>query len=93
MRLGQLTDMDREKLRADYDAVVALIEELTAFLADESLQYALIKQETQELKEKYGDPAGPRSYLLPMNSTPRISTPTRTWSSPFPTPAISSVPL
>ena len=38
MRLGQLTGMDREKLRADYDAVVALIQELTAFLADESLQ-------------------------------------------------------
>ena len=44
MRLGQLTGMDREKLRADYDAVVALIQELTAFLADESLQYALIKK-------------------------------------------------
>ena len=55
MRLGQLTGMDREKLRADYDAVVALIEELTAFLSDESLQYALIKQETQELKDKFGD--------------------------------------
>lgn len=63
MRLGQLTGMDREKLRADYDAVVALIEELTAFLADESLQYALIKQETMELKEKYGDPR--RTEIVP----------------------------
>ena len=63
MRLGQLTGMDREKLRADYDAVVALIQELTAFLADESLQYALIKKETQELKEKYGDPR--RTEIVP----------------------------
>ena len=63
MRLGQLTGMDREKLRADYDAVVALIEELTAFLSDESLQYALIKQETQELKEKFGDPR--RTEIVP----------------------------
>ena len=63
MRLGQLTGMDREKLRADYDAVVRLIEELTAFLSDETLQYALIKQETQELKEKFGDPR--RTEIVP----------------------------
>ena len=63
MRLGQLTGMDREKLRADYDEVIRLIEELTAFLADESLQYGLIKKETMELKEKYGDPR--RTEIVP----------------------------
>ena len=63
MRLGQLTGMDREKLRADYDEVIRLIKELTAFLADESLQYGLIKKETMELKEKYGDPR--RTEIVP----------------------------
>ena len=63
MRLGQLTGMDRDKLRSDYEALLKLINELTEFLADETLQYALIKKETQELKEKYGDPR--RTEIVP----------------------------
>lgn len=55
MRLGQLTGLERDKLRADYEAIVALIAELEDFLGDETKQYALIKEETQELKHKFGD--------------------------------------
>ncbi len=55
MRLGQLTGLEREKLRADYEAVLALIADLESFLGDEAQQYALIKEETMELKAKFGD--------------------------------------
>lgn len=63
MRLRQLTGLERDKLRAEYDEVVRLIAELNEFLSNEELQYALIKKETQELKAKYGDAR--RSEIVP----------------------------
>lgn len=55
MRLGNLTGLEREKLRAEYEAVIAKIAELNEFLASEALQMDMIKKETQELKAKFGD--------------------------------------
>ncbi|MDY5824464.1 MAG: DNA gyrase subunit A [Candidatus Coprenecus sp.] len=55
MRLGNLTGLEREKLRAEYEAVLAKIAELNEFLASEALQMDMIKKETQELKAKFGD--------------------------------------
>lgn len=56
MRLGQLTGLEREKIRDEYDRLCKLIDELNEFLGSEELQYNKIKEETQELKRKYGDP-------------------------------------
>ena len=55
MRLGNLTGLEREKLRAEYEAVLQKIAELNEFLASEALQMDMIKKETQELKAKFGD--------------------------------------
>lgn len=55
MKLRQLTGLEREKLQAQYDELEALIHHLQAILDDESLQYGIIKDETAELVEKFGD--------------------------------------
>ncbi len=56
MRLRQLTGLEREKLQKEYDELMKLIGELTAFLASFELQMNMIKDEMQELKNKFGDP-------------------------------------
>ncbi|MFZ5554297.1 MAG: DNA gyrase subunit A [Bacteroidota bacterium] len=55
MRLRQLTGLEQDKLRAEYEDVMALIRELKALLEDEGLRMQLIKNEMLEIKEKYGD--------------------------------------
>ncbi len=55
MRLGQLSGLQREKLREEYEALLKRIAELNEFLGSIALQMAMIKQETLELKDKYGD--------------------------------------
>ncbi|MFN4081283.1 MAG: DNA gyrase subunit A [Saprospiraceae bacterium] len=55
MRLQQLTGLERDKVRAEYEELQRKIAELKAILADESLQRGIIKAETQEIKERYGD--------------------------------------
>ena len=55
MRLKQLTGLEREKLQAEYDDLEKLIHHLREVLADERLQLGIIKDEMQELIEKYGD--------------------------------------
>ena len=55
MKLRQLTGLEREKLQVQYDELEALIHNLQAILDDESLQYGIIKDETAELVEKFGD--------------------------------------
>ncbi len=63
MRLRQLTGLEQEKLRAEFQEVMALIEYLKSVLADESLQMKIIKDELQEIKEKYGDKR--RTEIIP----------------------------
>ncbi len=55
MRLRQLTGLEQDKLRAEYDEIMKLIQHLEALLADVNLRTALIKEELQEMLEKYGD--------------------------------------
>ncbi|HUX55777.1 MAG TPA: DNA gyrase subunit A [Bacteroidales bacterium] len=55
MRLRQLTGLEQEKLRAEYQEIMALIESLKTILADIDLQMKIIKDELLEIKEKYGD--------------------------------------
>jgi DNA gyrase subunit A len=47
MRLRQLTGLE-DKLRAEYDEIMKLIEHLRALLADVNLRTALIKEELEE---------------------------------------------
>ncbi|TDE28280.1 DNA gyrase subunit A [Flavobacterium ranwuense] len=55
MRLRQLTGLEQDKLRTEYDEIMKLIEHLKALLADVNLRIALIKEELTEIREKYGD--------------------------------------
>ncbi|MFK7050772.1 MULTISPECIES: DNA gyrase subunit A [Flavobacterium] len=55
MRLRQLTGLEQDKLRAEYEEIMKLIAELKALLASKELRMDLIKQELLEIKEKYGD--------------------------------------
>jgi DNA gyrase subunit A len=55
MRLRQLTGLEQDKLRAEYDELMKLIEHLKGLLADVNLRTALIKEELEEIREKYGD--------------------------------------
>ena len=55
MRLRQLTGLEREKLQTEYDELMKFINYCQDVLANESLQMGIIKDETLEMKEKYGD--------------------------------------
>lgn len=55
MRLRQLTGLEQDKLRAEYDAIIKTIEDLKDILADEGRRYSIIKEELAEIREKYGD--------------------------------------
>ncbi|MFA9190748.1 DNA gyrase subunit A [Flavobacterium sp. FZUC8N2.13] len=55
MRLRQLTGLEQDKLRAEYEELMKLIDHLKALLADVDLRTALIKEELEEIREKYGD--------------------------------------
>jgi DNA gyrase subunit A len=55
MRLRVLTGLERDKIKAEYEELMKLIEHLKAVLADESLRMKIIKDELMEVKEKYGD--------------------------------------
>lgn len=55
MRLRQLTGLEQEKLRAEFNEIMTLIEYLKSVLASVDLQMKIIKDELIEIKEKYGD--------------------------------------
>lgn len=55
MRLRQLTGLEIEKLKAEYDELLKLIAFLNNILVDEVLQYTIIKNEITEIRDKYGD--------------------------------------
>ena len=55
MRLRQLTGLEREKLQNEYDELMKFIQYCEDVLANESMQMQIIKDETLEMKEKYGD--------------------------------------
>ncbi len=55
MRLRQLTGLEQDKLRAEFDELMALITDLKDILANESRRMEIIKSELAEVREKYGD--------------------------------------
>ncbi|TRW23838.1 DNA gyrase subunit A [Flavobacterium zepuense] len=55
MRLRQLTGLEQDKLRAEYEEIMKLIAELKALLESKELRMALIKEELVEIRDKYGD--------------------------------------
>ena len=55
MRLRQLTGLEQDKLRAEYDEIMKLIQRLRDLLASKELRMELIKEELIEIRDKYGD--------------------------------------
>ena len=55
MRLRQLTGLEQDKLRSEYEEILKLIEDLKDILANEPRRMEIIKEELKEVKEKYGD--------------------------------------
>lgn len=55
MRLRQLTGLEQDKLRAEYDEIIKTIADLKDILANELRRYDIIKEELLYIKEKYGD--------------------------------------
>ncbi|MFM6934663.1 MAG: DNA gyrase subunit A [Flavobacteriales bacterium] len=55
MRLRQLTGLEQDKLRAEYDDLMKLIADLKDILANESRRMQIIKDELNEMRDKYGD--------------------------------------
>ncbi len=55
MRLQALTGLEREKLQAEFDELMRLIEYYKSILSDEVLRMEIIKDDLKEIKEKYGD--------------------------------------
>ena len=55
MRLRQLTGLEQNKLREEYDELLKTIAGYKKLLDSKSMRMALIKNELVEIKEKYGD--------------------------------------
>lgn len=55
MRLRHLTGLEQDKLRAEYEEVMATIKDLEDILANESRRFDIIKEELIAIKDKYGD--------------------------------------
>ena len=55
MRLRQLTGLEQDKLRAEYDNLLKTIEDLKDILNREERRMDIIKTELEEIKTKYGD--------------------------------------
>ncbi|MDO4763104.1 MAG: DNA gyrase subunit A [Flavobacteriaceae bacterium] len=55
LRLARLTGMELDKIRAEYEEIMAIIRDLEDILSNEGRRYQIIKDELLEIKEKYGD--------------------------------------
>ncbi len=55
MRLRVLTGLERDKIKAEFDELMKLIEFLKNILADETVRMQIIKDELAEMRDKYGD--------------------------------------
>jgi DNA gyrase subunit A len=63
MRLRQLTGLEQDKLRKEFDEIMEQIEYYKKVLADVNLRMEIIKKELEEIKEKFGDER--RTELIP----------------------------
>ncbi|MCG2611546.1 DNA gyrase subunit A [Flavobacterium sp. SM15] len=55
MRLRQLTGLEQDKLRAEYEEIMKLIAYLKELLASKEMRMQVIKDELVEIRDKYGD--------------------------------------
>ncbi|RDI40864.1 DNA gyrase subunit A [Falsibacillus pallidus] len=55
MRLQRLTGLEREKIEEEYNSLVQLIAELRAILADEEKVLEIIREELEEIKDRFND--------------------------------------
>ena len=55
MRLRQLTGLEQDKLRSEYENLVKTIADLKNILENKDRRMSIIKDELDEVKEKYGD--------------------------------------
>ncbi|MFV1884092.1 MAG: DNA gyrase subunit A [Balneola sp.] len=55
MRLQKLTGLEREKIDTEYKEIIDKIAEFRKILSDRDRQTAIIKEELQDLKDRYGD--------------------------------------
>ena len=56
MRLRQLVGLEREKLQNEYDELMRFIARCNEILGSVEEQLKIVKEETMELKDRYGDP-------------------------------------
>ncbi|MDT2044734.1 DNA gyrase subunit A [Priestia flexa] len=62
MRLQKLTGLEREKIEAEYQSLLALIAELKAILADNEKVLEIIREELMEVKDRFND--GRRTEII-----------------------------
>ena len=55
MRLRQLTGLEQDKLRAEFEEIMKTIADLKDILENEPRRYQIIKDELLHIREKYGD--------------------------------------
>jgi len=55
MRLRQLTGLEQDKLRAEYDQIMKTIEDLKGILDSKERRMSIIKDELEVIRDKYGD--------------------------------------
>tara|TARA_R110001592_G_scaffold156341_2_gene386747 strand:- start:411 stop:2966 length:2556 start_codon:yes stop_codon:yes gene_type:complete len=55
MRLRQLTGLEQDKLRTEYEEIMKFIEDMKDILANEARRMQIITDELLEIKNKYGD--------------------------------------
>ncbi len=55
LRLQKLTGLERDKIRQEYDELRKIIDDLMDILSNEGRRRSIVKEELQEVKDKYGD--------------------------------------
>ena len=92
LRLYQLTGLERESIKSEYDALIEVIKDLLDILAKEKRVLQIIKDELRELQRKYATER--RTLIVPAEARSRSKTSSRTKasSSRSPTTASSSAP-
>lgn len=70
LRLQRLTALERDKILAEYQEVLALIERLTAILGSEQLVLEIVIEELEDIKKRFAEPR--RTEILPDASELRL---------------------
>ena len=55
MTLNRLTTLEKDKLIEDYEEILAEIQELLSILASETRQKEIVREELEDIRERYGD--------------------------------------